>query len=84
MSRYKDNSGIKETCPWIDEAIDVLEKSQCEYNYSEAKSAIASLEKVRSANSDLRDWGNSLYREVEELKDEIKCLEKRIEDMESL
>ena len=66
MSRYKDNSGIKETCPWIDEAIDVLEKSQCEYNYSEVKEAIASLEKVRSANSDLRYWGNELYRQVEE------------------
>ncbi len=80
MARYKDHSPVSYTCPWIDEAIDVLQKSECGYNTDVVNSAIKSLEKVRSANDELRSWGNELYNEVVELKAEVDKLENRLAD----
>ena len=80
MARHKDHSPVEHTCPWIDEAIDVLRNSECGYNTAEVNSAIQSLEKVRSANDELRSWGNELYSEIEELKAEIDKLETMIAD----
>jgi hypothetical protein len=80
MGRHKDHSPVGYTCPWIDEAIDVLRNSECTYNTNEVYSAINALEKVRSANDELRSWGNELYAEVEELKAEIDRLETIIAD----
>lgn len=80
MARYKDHSPVSHTCPWIDEAIEVLENSECSYNTDVVNSAIKALEKVRSANDELRSWGNELYEEVIELKAEIDKLETMIAD----
>ena len=80
MARYKDHSPVGHTCPWIDEAIDVLQSSECAYNTDVVNSAIKALEKVRSANDELRNWGNELYGEVEEMKAEIDKLEAIIAD----
>jgi hypothetical protein len=68
MARRADNSPVGNTCPWIDEAIHVLDSSKCDYNGTEVDNAIKALEKVRSANSELRDWGNELYLRVQELE----------------
>lgn len=70
--RKTDNSPVGNTCPWIDEAIYVLEQSKCYWNESEVDNAVKALEKVRDANSELRDWGNELYRRVEELESEME------------
>ena len=80
MARYKDYSPVGHTCPLIDEAIDVLQSSECAYNTDVVNSAIKALEKVRSANDELRNWGNELYSEVEDLKAEIDKLEAIIAD----
>ena len=73
--RHKDHSPVGHTCPWIDEAIDVLRNSECGYNTAEVNSAIQALEKVRSANDELRSWGNELYAKIEELESEIVRLD---------
>lgn len=80
MARHKDHSPVGHTCPWIDEAIEVLKNSECYYNSNDVCSAVQSLEKVRSANEELRSWGNELYAEVEELKAEVDRLETIIAD----
>lgn len=75
MARYKDHSPVGHTCPWIDEAIEVLNDSECSYNSNQVCSAIKALEKVRSANDELRSWGNELYAKIEDLESEIVRLE---------
>ena len=39
------------------------------------------VEKVRSDNGDLRDWGNDLCEKIEELESTIEKLEIEIEDL---
>ena len=75
MDRRYDNSPVAYTCPLIDDVIGVLEKSRCDFNDHEVYNAIKTLEEIRSATSELRDWGNRLYARVEELEDEIEKLE---------
>lgn len=75
MSYNYDNAPVKYTCALIDDIIDVLEKTRCDYNDIEVRRAIEVLEEVRTANSELRDWGNRLYTKVKELEDEIEKLE---------
>lgn len=84
----KDNSGIKQTCPSIDEVqtfIDSLE----EVPQSEKDAMTAILETVREANLNLREWGKeghskaeSLEKELEKAKGEIEQLQEKINDLE--
>jgi len=41
--------------------------------------AISTLEEIRDNNSSLREWGNTLYREKEELEDKISTLQSQID-----
>lgn len=41
-------------------------------------SIISDIENVRSDNAALRDWGNRLYEENEELKNQVYDLEKKL------
>lgn len=92
MARYIDNSGIKETCPKIDEIISFIEElnwNQLEDNYS--KDFILNImEEIRDDNKALRDWGNNCYNEkgelqeeVYKLKDDVSDLEKELEDLKN-
>jgi hypothetical protein len=78
-SRY-DESGVRQTCPLIDEIISLLEGSENECDI------IALCEKVRGMNEDLRRWGSTvnyeLTEEVDDLKHTIKELERKIETTE--
>ena len=45
--------------------------------------AISDMEQIRSDNSTLRDWGNEIYNEKDELERERDDLLLRIEELES-
>ena len=84
MSRNRDNSGIDNTCPKIDEVISAIESvSWDEDNYWDAKTVTEIMEKIRKANSDLRDWGNQMCRERDELQDQYDDLEKENKNLKS-
>jgi predicted nuclease with TOPRIM domain len=77
MSRYRDNSGIDNTCPKINEVISAIDSVNWdEDSYWDAKTVTEIMEKIRKANSDLRDWGNQMCRERDELQDEFDDLKK--------
>ena len=80
--RYRDNSGIENTCPKIDEVISAIDSVNWEESYWDAKTITEIMEKIRKANSDLRDWGNQMCRERDELQDEIYELQKEKEDLQ--
>ena len=84
MSRYRDNSGIDHTCPKIDEVISAIDSVNWdEDNYWDAKTVTEIMEKIRKANSDLRDWGNQMCRERDELQDQLDDLEKENKNLKS-
>lgn len=56
MSRNRDNSGIDNTCPKIDEIISAINSVDWQdIDYWDAKGLIETMESIRKANSDLRD-----------------------------
>ena len=99
MGRKTDNAPIGNTCPLIDDCIsDVYnwvqqsdEISKREYDKWEVK-----MEKLRSDNSILRDWGNeecmrayefekdldSANNQISDLKDEIESLKDELKSLE--
>jgi len=95
----RDNAPIGNTCPMINNVIDVLNNlDSYDVNnsdellemQSEVKKGIEILEQIRSANSDLREWGNDLYcdkedleKENDNLKDEVSELQSKISQLES-
>jgi len=79
MARRRDESGVPNTCPFIDEAIEVLSKCECED--LDPHSAIQALEKVRSYNDDLRTWGNDQRESAEEWEESWRNADKEIDDL---
>lgn len=79
MARKRDNSPCPNTCPLIDEAIEVLRNSECGYNTDVVNSAIDALEKVRSYNAELRTWGNEQHERADDAEAEVQRLERLIE-----
>jgi hypothetical protein len=77
MPRYSDNSNIPNTCPKIDEVISAIESVDWgDSSYWDKRILIEILEKIRKANSDLRDWGNQMCRERDDLEDQLDELRK--------
>jgi len=77
MARYRDYSGIDNTCPKIDEVISAIDSVNWdEDSYWDAKTVTEIMEQIRKANSDLRDWGNQMCRERDELQDEFDDLKR--------
>lgn len=91
MARYIDNSGVKNTCPSIDDIISFLN----DLNFDNIddfykKDLVDIMEEIRDANKSLREWGNQNYNEKEELqeevdklKDDVSDLEKELEDLKN-
>jgi chromosome segregation ATPase len=80
----KDYTGIPHTCPSIDEVqrsitrvAEVLEEYAVDL-----RSAAEQLEKLRSQNEELRDFGNDQYLKAEELEIELKTVNNKIEILE--
>ena len=93
MGRKTDNAPIGQTCPLIDETIsqvhnwymDSEEISKNEYQGFEQR-----MEKIRQANSALREWGNDECRRADEAekdldywKDQAEKLADEIKDLQS-
>jgi len=76
MSR--DKSPVPHTCPMIDEVISAIDSVDWEATYWTKNNLIETMEKIRSANDSLRNWGNEKCDEVAELEDKITDLEKDI------
>jgi len=74
-SRY-DESGVRQTCPLIDDVIRLIMDSDCD------KEAIELLEKIRSHNEKLRQWGSETNYALSEAYDEIKGLEYKISQLQ--
>lgn len=89
MSRYSDNSGVSHTCPKIDEVIEFLNKidwdldDEYESNLAyETTKMIEVMEEIRTANSTLRDWGNDMCRERDEVQKDLEYYQSKNEDLE--
>lgn len=86
MGRNSDNAPVGHTCPMIDgilDAIQTLYRSSEEMSKGELDYFEKTMEKIRSHNGTLRDWGNELYKEKEELEDEVDELKEKINRLES-
>ena len=79
MGRARDNAPVGYTCVMINEIISAIESVQWEETYWKKKELIELIENVRQSNITLRDWGNDIYNECEELQDEIDDLKREIE-----
>ena len=92
MGRRSDNTGVPQTCPFIDEVIGFI--SSIEWDEGEeglkqgANKVLQVLETIRTHNSNLRDCANSEYNRAEEveaaneeLKDEISDLKSEIREL---
>ena len=70
-----------ETCPLIDSVIeDVL---LYENEFYEARKIINTMEKIRNANSTLRQLGREWYEYYLEAESEVEKLNERIEELEN-
>lgn len=83
-NRNKDNAPIGQTCPMIDS---VLSRIGMIYQDDEpiSKADLAELEalmeKIRSANSTLRDWGNEQYNLAMDYEEELDEERRKNEDL---
>ncbi len=86
MGRRGDNTGIDQTCPVINQVrdfIDGIEWSDDEDDLRDgAIEACKQLEVVRQMNSDLRDFGNKQYEELQEMEKDRDYYEKRCKELE--
>jgi hypothetical protein len=71
--RY-DESGVPQTCPLIDTLIDLIKDSDCD------QKAIEILEKIRSHNENLRQWGAETNYELSERVDELEYELKQLQE----
>ena len=73
MSR--NNAPVPYTCPTINRVIGIIECLKTEDNESDIKDAIDLMEEIRFANDKLRDWGEGLLEEKEDLEKNVDNLE---------
>ena len=90
MSRNRDNSPVKNTCPIIDKVIDFIDSLDFEMDddmleafYQDCKYAKEHLEEIRKMNSELREWGNEKHNLCDEYEDTISDLERKVRELES-
>lgn len=74
-----DYAPVKNTCPMIDEVISVFDEVDfSDTDYKTQEEAIYVMEKIREANSSLREWGNEMHNEAREYKRECEDLRREI------
>ena len=79
MGRHKDHSPVGHTCPMIDEVISAINSVDWDDTYWTKKQLIDIMEKIRSHNGALRDWGNEYCNKESDLVDEVDELNKTID-----
>jgi len=86
MARRGDNAPVGHTCPKIDDVISTLKEiyiSDEPMSQGELKSLEEIMEKIRSDNAELRDWGNKQYDELCEMEKDRDYYQNRAEKLES-
>lgn len=93
MARRVDNAPVGNTCPKIDEVLSILTaiyQSSEEMSKGELKSVEDLMEKIRSDNAALREWGNDQCNQLEEMEkdrdyyqDKTGELENEVKDLQS-
>ena len=80
MGRRNDNAPVGNTCPAIDEVITFIDSitPDNDIEIQEIAQVRDLMEDIRSANSQLRDWGNEKHIEAEELETEKEILENEL------
>lgn len=71
MARNGDNAPVGHTCSKIDDVISSVKEvylASEEMSQGELRDIEATMEKIRKDNSDLRDWGNQMYNELQEME----------------
>lgn len=91
MSRHDDHSGVANTCPKINEIRDWLDNIQFDLNDPDERALdteraymLEVLEEVRTMNAELREWGNEMYREKEDLESQVEAKNGEIEGLNDL
>jgi predicted nuclease with TOPRIM domain len=79
MRTRRDQTDVPNTCQYIDEVIDTL-KTYVD-NEEDLTEALKYCEVIRHHNSTLREFGNELYYQKEDLEEEIEDLENKIENL---
>ena len=79
MRARKDQTGVPNTCQYIDDIIDTLKIYVTDDD--ELNEAVRHCESIRLHNSTLRDFGNDTYYELEELVDRVDDLKYEIENL---
>jgi predicted nucleic acid-binding Zn-ribbon protein len=81
MSRDRDYSGIQNTCPKINEVISAIESDMPDDSYHTKKELVGIMEELRTANLQLRTWGNDLYREKNVLEKELESSKREFDSL---
>ena len=78
-----DNAPVGNTCPTIDEVIAFIDSIVPDENLErqEIEHIKNLIEDIRSANSQLREWGNDNHERAETLEEELKSIDKRVIDL---
>jgi len=84
MARITDYAPIGNTCPIIDTVINWIESIDWDENNDEqteykiqSKEIVAEMEKIRQANTKLRQWGNELQMQIFDIDKDNDYLRKQ-------
>jgi archaellum component FlaC len=81
MGRRNDNTGVPQTCPFIDDVVSFVLGIEAEGNEA-ATEVLKVLEVIRTHNGNLRDFANQQYRRADEAEDEVRDLKREIDSLE--
>lgn len=72
MRNHRDETGVRNTCDYINEVIETINAIDWSImdNYYTKDSSLHTLEVIRQATIDLREFGNEQYKRAEELEKE--------------
>lgn len=82
MGRKQDNAPVGNTCPTIDEVLTFIDGIFPDENLEaqEIDHVRNLMEDIRSANAQLREWGNEAHERVENLECELSNIDGRETD----
>lgn len=87
MGRFDDNAPIGNTCPIINDVVNYLERFREDFsnedNDIDFYFALGVVEDIRVANLELRNWGNGLHRDLEDVSKERDKLIDELDNSEN-